>query len=562
MASDSTLPRHHSIAAVVSVAPSLLGACIVVALWAGLQVGIGIGGATVIGTGLFIAVSGWCLWPMRKMRPRLGGQDLVAAALCALVTIALWDRAATRSMFWPHAFGVDQAHHGALTTFIFDTNGPPAIVGRLGGMANYPAGAHELAASVATILGLSPLSATWFTALSATFIQLWAIAWVATLASRHHGVLTSAITISIWIAGWGLGVGTVSESFYFSQTVAVLFGIVGVGLLIVGRRSSTRWYLPAALLGVAAVLTYPQAAVVIPGAALLIAWGPLRQYLRTLPGRVRHAGALMVLVIAVLGFEFARSSAGLRSSLQGVGEGSVRQMNITNLGGPVAVLLMMVGLYYLVRGAFRSREDLLPLIGAISAPIVVAIVFMAIRRGGFPIVSYRIQKNGFAAFPFLCVAGGFGATSVVTSVIARTDRQRGSAQLRALGPVMLSALTSLALLVYLSGPVKLRSTAVPLVDRDAYELARLATRGLIPDDIALAGDGLSPYTIWWAGIGRTASYQSKPLIPRMTLFETWPIGRPENYLLVDSTVRERYENRPGVIVVASRNGAALLKRTP
>lgn len=103
----------------------------------------------------------------------------------------------------------------------------------------------------------------------------------------------------------------------------------------------------------------------------------------------------------------------------------------------------------------------------------------------------------------------------------------------------------------------------PVVDPDSYRLARLAARTIDPETIGIAGEGLSPYLVWWMGLRRIAPTGTAIVAPRMEIWREWPQGdRPERYLIVDATVAQDYASRAGVRRVARFGTATLLERTP
>ena len=551
--------RSLSPLSIVAIGLPLLGACTVVSLHVGLRIGLAIVPSAAIGVIGWFAILAACFQRRTKAthpaKASVAGEILIVVVLLAL-SLLLWDRAADRSILWPHAWGVDQAHHAALTTFISDTDSPPRIAPQLGGMSGYPSGSHELAAAIGRVSSLNPFSATWVTGLLSGFLELWAIAWLAVTLSKRAGILGAVVSCGLWLVGWRIGIGIVTESFFLAQSVAILFGTVGVGLVAKARAGSRRWYVPVIVFTVASLFTYPQSAILIPGALLATALPSIRRRLRQAPPWLVSGVGFLCVAFVVFAYQWASSSIGFRSALQGVGEGGLNTLGVSSVGGPAIALVLTIGSASVVRRSWHEPH-MRALVGAIMAPLIVAAVFLLLRRSGFPIVMYRIYKNGQTVFPLLCVAGGLGVAHY-TSRILWSD----CANVRRPMLVMngLLALSTIATLLYVARPTRLGPGFVALMDRDAYDLARKSATVIAPDNIALAGDGLSAYTLWWAGLGRTASYEWKPMIPRMTLFESWPTGRPEQYMLVDSTARAKYENKPGVVVVASKGGAALLKR--
>jgi hypothetical protein len=561
MASRSTRGRTTlfvSPLAIAATTPALAGAFTVVAVRVGFRIGLGLLSSTAFGLVVLGVVVRWCLRPYRlKFRwpPR---NELVVIGILFVLTFILWNRAANRSLFWPHAWGVDQAHHAALTTYIADTDGPPKIVAQLGGMAGYPPGAHELAAAFSRATHVNPLGATWFIGLGSGFAQLWVVGWLAFRLCREARTLAAIAAVSLWLLGWRIGIGMVSESFYLSHSLTILFANVGLGLLFLAHRGRSRWYVPIAILATASVITYPQAAVVIPTAIAFLHFGSVRRWFSQLPRTVRQISTAFAIAAGLVAFRLARASGSLRAAILGVGEGSITPLGPKAIGGPLALLILGYGLVQITRASFAHRLAR-AVVGAIVGPLFVAAVFLLLRRGGFPLSNYRVLKNGQTAFPLLCVCGGYGVSAAATSTLWTGKYTWGTRRREVVAG--LSLVSTLAVFALTGKSLQLSSTSFPLVDRDAYVLARYAAKTYPPEEVGLAGNGLGPYTLWWAGVGRQAVYQTEQMNPRMALFDLWPAGpRTERFLLVDATVREKFENRPGVTVVKSRNGAAILTK--
>jgi hypothetical protein len=548
--------------AIIATSPALVGAFVIVAIRIGFRLGLGLASSTAIGLIALGAIVWLCLRQYRVQFRRPPRSEIVVIGVLIILTLILWDRAANRSLFWPHAWGVDQAHHAALTTFIVDTNGPPRIVPQLGGMAGYPPGAHELAAAFSKITHVNPLGSTWFIGLGSGFAQLWVVGWLAFRLCRDARPLAAIVAVSLWLLGWRIGIGMVSESFYLSHSLTVLFGNVGLGLIFLAHRRRALWYVPIAILALASVFTYPQAAVVIPGAVVFVHFGSVRRWFAGLAPKFRLGLMTLAVVVGILGFQWARRNGSVRRAILGVGEGSVTQLEPKVIGGPLATAILAYGLFQFLRAyASGSHRAARAVIGAVAGPLLVATVFLMLRRGGLPLINYRILKNGQTVFSLLCVCGGYGVSAAATADWWTGKYALGTRQKSITTAVTL--LCALAMLLRTGNASRFSSTSFPLVDRDAYTLARFAAKTYPPDEVGLAGNGLGPYTLWWAGVGRTATYQSEKLIPRMELFDSWPAGpRTERFLLVDASVRERYVNRPGVTVLYSRNGAAILTKDP
>ena len=100
-----------------------------------------------------------------------------------------------------------------------------------------------------------------------------------------------------------------------------------------------------------------------------------------------------------------------------------------------------------------------------------------------------------------------------------------------------------------------------VVNKDAYVLGAYAVERFGARAIGVAGEGISPYVLWFVFLRENKLDSPNSVAPRLTEWDDWPTGkRAERYLLVDASVASRFVRQPGVKVIARRGGALLLER--
>ncbi len=538
-----------------------------------LEASIGVSALAVAG----LAVTSFGLHGLRDLIPmRPHRVEFIVVVILLVMLVVLWDRAADRTLMWPHIFGADPAHHGALVSWITDTGRLPQPGPRLEGLASYPVGAHLIAAVLTTLSGQTPISGMWWTALGAAASQLLAIAWLTRICSPRRSYTGLGVAVILWLGAWHFGIGAVTISFFFAQAVAVSFSLVGVGLVALGAAGlELRKWLPATLvLLVATVLAYPQNAVVIPVALAVVALLRTGPRLRAMSTKRRTRGLLglgaLTLVLGAVIYRRASSSPYLtRQALYGLGEGGLPPLTITAVGGLLAIAMFVAGGVEIIARAWRGDRPALVLSAALAAPGSVLAGLAALRWVGEPVTIYRITKNFYVILPLLCVAAGVAVASTQFEVAAALGRWRrripsltGETALRR-GRAR-SVFTVAALLVALGvalRPSPLRLTSEPLVNQDAYRLGTYAANTYDVRDIGVAGEGLSTYVLWYVLFHENTLPPADQLALRLTAWDDWPNGgRDERYLLVDASAARRFEARPGVKVIARSGGARLLER--
>ncbi len=510
------------------------------------------------------------LWPPARWRhTRLpSAQETGVTVVLALTLVMLWVSAADRSLTWPHAFGVDQAHNGALVTAIRDSGSLSTGDPRLGPMSGYPPGAHLLSAAASRVLHLDPLSAMWLVAMVTVAMQFLSVVWLTAKVTRHTWTAGLAAG-ALWLVGWRMGLGMVTVAFWFAQSVSVTLSLGGVcaACLAVQQGVRFRWLAAAAVSAAASQLTYPQSTPIVPLATLgafSIAFPSLRRIYKILTARRRNIAFAAACVVAI-GLQTAfigRLPYFSIAAFSGNGEGIVTPITVAAFGGPIAVTWIAWGVAEVCALAWRRNAAARAVLGAGLGPLGFALLLLALRWSGTPVTQYRLLKNWFSLFPYLTVAGGV-AVAVACDVTRRwasgTDLGANPGQRSYRGAVAFVA--TLSVMFFASG-LRMRSTDLPLISRNMYILGRSVSTRYPVEEIGLAGDALGPYTAWWTSIRRLPpGTLTDQLIPRASRYDQWPLGAAaDRYLLVDESVAKDYAARPGVRVIARRGGALFLEK--
>lgn len=547
-----------------------------VALPAGLSLKVSIGvSAIAVAT---LAVVSFGLRGLHDLIPvRPPRVEFIVVVILLVMLVVLWDRAADRTLMWPHLNAADPAHHGAIVRWIAETGRLPEPGPRLEGLAAYPVGAHLIAAVLTVLSGQTPISGMWWTAIGAAAAQLFAIAWLTRICSRTRSYAGVGVAVILWLGAWYFGIGAVTISFFFAQAVAVSFSLVGVGLVVLGATGmEARKWLPATLvLLVATVVTYPQNAVVIPAALGVLALVRTVPRIRAMSAQARLRALLgSAALLVVLGGGIIGKAAGspylTRQALYGMGEGGLPPLSVSTVGGLLAIAMFAAGTINVIACAARGDRGALVLSAALAAPATIVIGLAAIRWVGEPVTIYRITKNIYAILPLLCVAAGVAVAATQVEVTAALRRLSGPVPLLARTPERRrsrapSWVAVAALLVALGStlrPSPLRLVSEPLVNQDAYKLGTYAATNYNVKDIGVAGEGISTYVLWFVLFHENTFDSADQLVQRLTVWDDWPNGRrDERYLLVDASVASRFVTKRGVKVIARRGGARLLERS-
>ncbi len=556
----------------LAVAPVVVLATLSLSMRVTMMFGLGLRSATFVGIAavFVLAIVSFGFSGLRLLVPsRPSATEVLVLIGILAILVVLWDRAADRSLIWPHLFGADPAHHAALITYIADTGHLLEADARLQGLGNYPVGSHLIAAAITTMTGRAPIVAMWWTGLGAAVSQVFGIAWLTRTCSPGRSWGGIGVALMLWFGAWYFGLGALTISFFFSQILAVSYCVVGVGLVALGGCGlvTRRWVPPVLVLTAATALTYPQHAVVLPAAVAVPIALTLFSRLRAHSWRRRVAlvGLTSVVVFAGLALSFdwlALSPYPTRQAIFGVGEGFLPPFTVASMGGTLGVLMLAFGAIHLVTRSVRADRVALVLLAAAAAPAALFVGLTVLRLRGEPVTTYRATKNVYVLLPLLVAASGaaiVGSTRLVA--LKWLEHRPGSA----VGPKRPESFVAVAAVLLSLGivlrPNPLRTAWEPLVDRDAYVLSQAVVKRFPRGDVGVVSEGISAYVLWFVFFRENALTPSDPISPPMTAWNNWPDGpRDERYLLVDAESAGRYSTKPGVRVIGRHNGALLLER--
>ena len=520
-----------------------------------------------------VALMALACWPgpvRRAFRFRHARADALVGVTLAVVGVGVWARALNRNLRFPTVFTVDAAHHGALVAWIVDHQRLASVTATvdplLGGLTAYPQGGHVSSAILSWASGVPPLTALWLVAVGSVATIFVVVAALACETSVHRSGVAGIVAVCLCLLAWRFTLGMVTVEFFFAQAVGLAITMAGVLAVVVGvryRLAWWRWAPASAVFAAASYFTYPQQAAMVPCALGIGVWSTWRRDRERIgPKAIAAAVAGMALAVAA-GLLLLRRSGFLNSgALFGQGEGVVATLQVARVGGWVPVVLVVWGVVVNVRSVFlrgpRVPTEGVPaaavVLGAFAVPVGLALGLWSLQHGfpvHAPVTSYRISKNIFAAVPFAAVIAGSGVAALVP-----------------MGGVRTRAFAVAAAIVTMVVPFQpriLALTRTPIVSADGYALARWAGLRFDPTDIGLAGPGLEPYVLWWAGIRRPIPVDPNDHaeVPTFTRWADWPARGPATrYLLVSGReLADRYAQRPGVRLVRRLGTAALFERT-
>lgn len=510
-------------------------------------------------------------------------------ALCLLAGWLIASRTFHLSLFAPTTFTVDSAHHAGLVNWMVARGRVPiGLQPELTTFSSYPLWGHVLPAIVSSATGLQPITTLWLMALASVVLQWPLTALICRAASRRRTWDYSAVPILVMILAWRFTIGLATWDFFFAQLVSLLMAVAGVAFMASAesvRAPIRRWAPAAAVFAGAALFTYPQQAAILPLAAfgaLLTRRYARRPSRRAVSSTVAAACALLVLAVLLL-----RSQNYLTSqTLLGAGEGSATTFSMATVGGWLPVALVVLGAFVLAGDVRRHHAAGAVALAAAVAPAALGLALWAAQRGilvKLDVTNYRITKNIYSAIPFAAVLAGVAVGWAIDGRVPA--KPRGHDRVRAkdggVGIVLLA--TGLTVLAVASRPMARSGVAVPLVSRDATELADWAHDNLDVQDVGIAGPGLEPYTLWFAALLRpvppdppnldastaVALYlrgpapASSPVTLASTRWSAWPQGpSTERYLLISGLPEVRaYLRRPGVSLLRQQGTAAILERS-
>ena len=564
--------EHVGTLGLLAVAPVVAMATVSLSMRGGMMLGLGLRPAALVGIAsvVLLALFSFGFSGLRTLVPvRPSATEVLVLIGILAILVVLWDRAADRSLVWPHLFGADPAHHVAIVTYIADTGHLLEDDERLQGLGSYPVGSHLVAAALTSITGRAPVVTMWWAGMAASVSQLFGIVWLTRTSSAKRSWGGAGVALVLWFGAWYFGLGALTVSFFFSQLLAVSFCIVGVGLVLLGVRGlPIRQWVPAVgVLTLATLLTYPQHAVVLPAAvAVPVAFTILsRLRKRSTRGRIAVVGAAVAVLAGVLALSFSRLASSpylTRQAIFGVGEGFLPPFTVASMGGALAVLLLGAGAVHLGARSIRADRGALVLLCAMAAPATLFVGLTVLRLLGEPVTTYRATKNVYVILPLVIAAAGASVAESVRMVHECLLAHRFSRETR---PVeSWTAVVGMVVAVLLvSRPTPLRVAWEPLVDRDAYVLSEAVVKRYPRGDVGVVSEGISSYVLWFVFFRENTLTPTDPIAPPITAWNTWPDGpRDERYLLVDADSAGRYSTKPGVRVVGRNNGALLLERPP
>jgi hypothetical protein len=485
--------------------------------------------------------------------------DGFIAAGVALTLLGLGRSATNWPFFGPVGYSVDGAHHGAMVTWIARHGRlPDHIEPQLRQFSEYFLFTHRVIGDVSRITGLLPLRAMGIVGLTLALLSI-----VAT--SLMADGLCGSIDATTWVRGVAIGavfaaaagahaygLDMVLESYYLAQLCALVLCSVACVCVI-----DPRYRTLAPMFGGASIACYPLQAGVFPG-ILVIAWLVVRE--RWILGVL-----IRTLLIGAIGLIAQAPYLG-RALAMSHDEGSVVNLSLQTAGGPIVVLLIVLGAVEAlvhVRTVRHGRSSVDQFEVGVSgwAPIFVLcgfivsigqyVIFRLAATAGI-VSSYSANKTVFHVAPFALALVGLGAARLA---------QRLPNTSRVTETLLAATTASLAFVAFTQTHSQYRETR-RLVSPDAYRLARSLPKAVAASDVGVVGINLDPYVLWWTGLTRPVTPAAYRLLEAKRPFDSWPRRSVEHYLIVDGALaRERYSSFPGVVVVKRVGSAALLRRS-
>lgn len=550
-------------------------------------------------------------------------------------------RTGSWSFSLPSSKSVDLVHHLALTDFLSRTGQiPRGSVEYLGPMVGYPPGAHVFVALFSRVSHVHIFSAL-------TFIGWWgAIAWgffiggIARLVcgARHRWVGIASFPV-LCVAG-EFTIGQVSEQFYFSQVFGgfVFLAFVAVLCIRFGNLSrverSSR--VERTFVSPLMKLTQDQALRVFSG--LLIAGLPAiyplslfsaisvvgalwiagsiasftnryrpeqhefprqNELYRIQPRRRRGAQwlthfpsfeASWLALATVVGFLLWLPSGLSTSNTMISQEGGLAELSLRSFGGPVALVLGLLGLVSVGLDLRRSRGDRSESVSTSGSVVLVGFLAIAGQIGvfslgqtlGFAVTRYYVLKPLYLGVPLALILVLTGVAFLVQvgqdGWPKQTDTSLGgtaanvSRTLRGLSRKVLVGGVIVSLLANVWVPRRFffleRWTSSPELvpspqpfESDFLWLAQRARNVLPNESIAVVADPATSYLVWNAVLRQkrsddpVATFDS---FAKTNRWADWPAKGDERYLLTSASLAERYLQGEGVRIAGIRGSAILL----
>lgn len=483
----------------------------------------------------------------------------------------------------PRVSSSDFGSHGGIVTWIADNQTMPSPSRWSATLSAYPSGGHLAAALLSMISPLQPLESLWVVTLIA-LIGTWP---VLCLMARHLATRTpwfaSALVLFFVFAAYRYTVGIVTYDYFFAQLTGQWLAFSGVARILCDLRrmrshSPEMGPGPPHLTGIGvvspiwiavvlagSVLCYPQSSVLLLGClGAVVLFGPV-------PRRIRYGLILGCLsAIAVFLAILSRTLYWNVQLLAGF-HGEVAHVRLGDVGGPIGVLLAVLGLILVVWSA-RSSPSSIAFVGAVVGPAAVVMAMISLRAG-FPVrvnvSDYRIAKNVYGLAPLGAVCAAIATSTCFGWILDhlpaelrrevshpaadRSDR----IQSNWLMPIGAGFAACLAL-----GAVRAPGVAVRRIyDPDLYNLG-LSLPPAQRVSVGLVAPWVEVNIMRWAGIGQPIGPDAPVEFPRTERWRTWPDDRVQtDYLLVSGPLAQRYKARRGVVVERQLGSAMLLHRT-
>ena len=491
-------------------------------------------------------IVGAVFWCVRRAGVRLEwveGERLLLATVTVLGFVL-----ATRVFDWPffapRGFSVDGAHHGAIVEYVASNlrfaEGTKTSLDRF---AQYPNGAHLLAAVGSRVFGTFPVQSMGFLGficllmtvqiggVTASLVTRAGMRRVPVAGANSYAPIVAALSVPVMtFAASRFTIGMLSKDYFFAQLVALTMVAGGVAALVVfsdrqnaDPRATPLILLTIGLLSAASTFVYPLQITLLPAAVVLILI--VRRNRQWFMASAVCAGS----VVAVLAFTIPRLGA---SRTMAGDEGVIATPRLSELGGLATALFLVEGLLALgasigFRRRRRDRETASTASGATSVavlgPFIAAVAqtvgLLVVRNlPGLPTISrYTAYKNVYLAVPFALIIAAVGVGHAWTAIPLLRGRLASSA---------LVALLMLYPFVSATRRSDLTNSSRALISEDSYRLLRDFRNDIGSAPIAILAPDIEPYALSWIALRRPQAAVPNPyLIDRLTLADLPGSGR-------------------------------------
>ena len=278
----------------------------------------------------------------------------------------------------------------------------------------YPAGGAFVTAMFSHWLNVEPLrvlhpTAASFIALSAGAIYGMACA---LLPKQHLSKIIALIAPALLFAPWSYFAGTLDwEQYFFAQVFAQYF-ILAALWYMASYAEQPRWVfavlIGAALLGV--VAAYPifvalplglfGLIVVVRGVNNVRRTSEVRRTIGALITLIAFIALLILAAIALQRGGILEIAAGQKSTVLDVGQGGVTNPSLDNLGGPIFLLLALVGVWF----AWHAGKFGKTILGLLVVWVAQLVALVAIQPY-LQLSGYRVDKTFYIlVFPLALLA--------------------------------------------------------------------------------------------------------------------------------------------------------------